>query len=192
MEHVASVLERSAPQASPPLRRVLLSLLVVGLLGPLAIGSARGAFGTATASGGEAFTAGTVYLTTAAPTTAPLSMPNAEPGATSWTDTSISYAGTLPAEVRLYASISDAGLAPYLDVRIDRGTGTGAAFAPDRIVYSGTLDDLPRGWTTGLVEPDTWAQGDVAVYRISVTLTDDPAAQGLSASASFVWEARNR
>ena len=38
--------------------------------------------------------------------------------------------------------------------------------------------------------PESWTTGEVHAYRFEVTLTND-AAQGLDATQSFTWEARN-
>ncbi len=57
----------------------------------------------------------------------------------------------------------------------------------------GTFLALPSDYANGV---DAWsvaggAPDDMAGYRITVTLQDDNAAQGKTATADFVWEAQN-
>lgn len=87
-------------------------------------------------------------------------------------------------------------LQPYLGLKIERGTGGGfgtcAGFSGST-VYNGTLAAFATaatGFTTGV---GAWAPATSTasqVYRITLTLSTDPAAAGLSASGTFTWEAR--
>jgi len=182
------------------LRRLLLSALLVGVLGPVAVLGTLAAFTPAAAAQGGGFAAGTVYLTSDTGGRLPRSMPNAGPGSTATSTTILSYEGTLPANVRLFASTSGTGLARFLSITLTRGTGRGPDFVPDPtdytgagpgVVYSGTLARFPSHWASGIVDPGTWRQGETHAYRFRVTLVDDPRAQGLTAGASFHWEARS-
>jgi hypothetical protein len=59
-------------------------------------------------------------------------------------------------------------------------------------VYQGKLSGLPASWGTGIADPAaSWANGDAQTYRYALTVDNTPAAQGLTASATFNWEARN-
>lgn len=93
-----------------------------------------------------------------------------------------------PVSVRLYATDLDGGLAPYLDVVVEAGSGCDAG--EDRtILFAGTLDAMPSSWVQA---SPAWlaTTGEQRAYRFSVTLRDDPAALLLEARAGFVWEAR--
>ena len=93
-------------------------------------------------------------------------------------------------EVTLSAEMAQDDLAPYLQVSVDRGTladpASCASFSGGQ-VWSGTLAQLPRTPAAGI--PTGWQPGQLSstVYRFTVTVLDDPRAQGLGAAASFVW-----
>ncbi|MEW6058577.1 MAG: hypothetical protein AB1551_00265 [Actinomycetota bacterium] len=180
------------------LSRIFATLFIAATLGPLAVSNAVAALGQSPPQE-EAFAAGTVYLRSDAGGRAVLSMPNGGPGDSATSYITIDYQGSIPSGVRLYASISGTGLAQFLRVTVTRGTGEGSAFIQDSIdcvgagpgvVYRGRLSDFPSRWAEGIVDPDVWAQGDSHSYRFVVRMIGDPAAQGLTAGASFHWEAR--
>ena len=65
------------------------------------------------------------------------------------------------------------------------------------MIYQGALSGFPATYAGGIVDPipgspETWTASEARVYRFAVTLADDNAAQGQSATASFSWEARNQ
>ncbi len=178
-------------------RRIALTALVLAALGPLAVRNAAEALG-ASASGRGGFASGTVDLRSDAGG-ALFRMPNVAPGHAQSATVTIQYLGSIPAGVHLYARTSGTGLAQFLTVSVTRGTGEGSGFIPDPIdyvgagpgvLYRGPLADFPTRWTTGIVDPGTWGQGETHAYRFTVRLADAPAAQGLVAEASFRWEAR--
>ncbi len=179
--------------------KVLLSLVVVGVLGSLAGGATMAAFGSATSTRGG-FAAGTVYLTGDSGRRPMFLVENASPGSTATSYTTVSYQGTLPAGTRLYGTTSGTGLSRFLTLTVTRGTGSGPGFVPDPIdyagagpgvLYRGTLAAFPSDWQGGVADPGTWQQGESHSYRFEVRMGDDPGAQGLTADASFLWEARN-
>ncbi|MGY1760488.1 hypothetical protein ACI79G_13075 [Geodermatophilus sp. SYSU D00779] len=93
-------------------------------------------------------------------------------------------------EVTLSAQVAEDALAPYLFLTVERGAlGDPARCASFTGVpaWSGTLAQLPRTAASGI--PTGWRPGGSAstTYRVSVTVLDDPRAQGLRAAASFVW-----
>lgn len=190
------------------MRRLRPTLLVVLVtLAALASGMAtHSALSQSTAVGGNGFATGTVDLEDNDAGQALLSLTAAEPGATDTSCTQVTYNGTLDAAVRLYGAVSGA-LAPYLQVTVTRGTDSSPAFgdctgfvaedtdhigAGAGVLYEGTLAGLPTTWDAGVNDgPDTWTTGSGHSYRVSVTLANDVAARGLTADATFVWEARN-
>lgn len=93
-------------------------------------------------------------------------------------------------DVGLSAEVTQADLAPYLLVTVERGTlGDPASCASfsGQPVWTGTLAQLPG--TTAAGVPTGWQPGVVPTmaYRFTVTVLDDPRAQDLGASAAFVW-----
>lgn len=116
----------------------------------------------------------------------------ATPGDTTTSITTIRYRGDDPAEIRVYGEVEGTGLARYLHVTIARGSGEGAAWTPEtgEPLFEGTLAELPSAWDGGLTGAGRWTDGDRGSFRISVTLLDDPRAQGRTSDATFRWEAR--
>ena len=115
----------------------------------------------------------------------------------------VTYNGTVSAPVKLWAGAlggTPGGLAPYLNLTIEKGTGTtfgpactgftGAstiqatttlsAFAAARTNYS---NGLATGWTpTGT--------GQTQAFRFTVSVADNNAANGLNCTVPFTWEAQ--
>jgi hypothetical protein len=188
-------------------RKVILSALVLGAGGIAAGAGTFSAFSATTANGGNDFSAGTVTLGDDDAGGALVALPaNARPGDSSTRCIQVSYTGSLPAQVRLYAAVSG-GLADYLTLTVTRGSQASPSFpscigftadsadygyGPNGILYQGKVSGLPTGYAGAVVDPvASWTSGDAHSYRYTVTVDDTPAAQGLSASATFHWEARN-
>lgn len=93
-------------------------------------------------------------------------------------------------EVGLSAEVPRAELAPYLLLAVERGVladpASCASFSGAG-VWTGTLAQLPG--TVATAVPTGWRPAQLArtVFRITVTVLDDPRAQGLGAAATFVW-----
>src|SRR5690242_10156882 len=104
------------------------------------------------------------------------------------------------------ATTGGTGLENYLMVSVSRGSGVPGAFpdcavfTPDTtdyrllgpgLLYSGTLAGLPDDRASGLTDPKlNWATNETHWYQFTVDVLDPPAARGLSATASFTWDAR--
>ncbi|MCZ2830195.1 hypothetical protein O2W14_15260 [Modestobacter sp. VKM Ac-2986] len=92
--------------------------------------------------------------------------------------------------VGLSAEVSQADLAPYLSLTVERGAladPTRCETFTGQQVWTGTLAQLPGTPATDV--PTGWRPGreQQAVFRFSVGVLDDPRAQGRTARASFVW-----
>jgi hypothetical protein len=192
-------------------RRAALTLLVVGVVGLVAGLGSYAVFTATTENTGNSLASGTVAIEDNDSGTAMLSLANAKPGDSDTSCIRIRYTGTLDATVRLYGSVSGS-LASYLTLTVTRGTDSSPSFdscsnftadatnyigAGNGVVYSGPLSSFPASYAAGLVDPtsgspETWSQDEAHSYRFVVTLVDNNAAQGLSGSASFTWEARNQ
>lgn len=107
----------------------------------------------------------------------------------------VTYDGSLtPAPVRLYGT-SAGSLAPYLDVKVDVGTGGAfsdcAGFSSSATLFDGTLSGFSAthgDWATGRAAFTAASTPTTRTFRFTVTVQDTDAAQGLSATAAFTWE----
>jgi hypothetical protein len=180
-------------------RRILLSLILLGVTGVIAGVGSYSAFSAKTSNTGDAFTAGSVSITDNHTATALISLTNAKPGDSDSGCIQVSYSGSLAAVVHLYGAGTGA-LAPYLTLTVTRGTdssptnynGQGAG-----VVYSGNLSDFATTYAAGIVDPtvgggtESWTNPESHSYKFTITAQDNNSSQGLSGSASFTWEAHN-
>lgn len=192
---------------------VTIAALAVLVAAVLAGHVARAAYTSATTSPGNAFSAGTVVLGDDDAGAAVVSMSSARPGAGDVATgcLRVTSSGSLGTTVRLYGTATGS-LATLLSLVVTRGTQAGSAFpscagfTPDPadysgagagVLYTGLLSAYPGTPETALVDPtagapETWTGGESHVYRLVLSLTDTPAAQGLSASATFHWQGRSQ
>ncbi len=193
------------------IRKALLTALIVGV-GGFAVGATTfSAFSASTSNANNAFSAGTVVMTdNDGGSTALVSLSGARPGDSSSGCIKATYTGTLDSSVKLYAALTGT-LAPYLTLKVTRGTqttgtfpacGNFAADATDYngngagVIYQGLLSAYPADYAGGILDPktatpETWTTNEDHVYRFEVTLADNNATQGLTGGATFHWEARN-
>lgn len=191
------------------LEKALLSVLVIGLLaGAVGLGVSA-SFSAATQSNGNEIVTGTVNVGDNDNGTALYTATGVKPGDTVSRCIKVTYNGTLPAAMRMYASGTPGALAPYVDLTITQGTQASSSFpsctgftadagAP---LFSGTLEafELNRtGYASGIATTPgataNWDSGASRVYRIDATLQSNApdSVQGASTgSHSFVWEARD-
>jgi hypothetical protein len=168
------------------------------------------AFTATTSNSGNSYAAGTVAISDNDSGGFLMALSNAKPTDTDTGCIRLSYTGSLSATVRLYGSVSGS-LGQYLTLTVTRGTDSSPSFrsctnftadatnyigAGAGVVYSGNLSDFPSTYAAGLVDPTsgspaTRTNGTARSYKFAITLQDNNAAQGLSSSASFTWEARN-
>jgi hypothetical protein len=192
-------------------QRLTWTTVVLLVLGLVVGAGTMSAFSGTTANPANTFSAGTVALTDNDSGSAMFTLTGLKPGDTQAKCIQITYTGSLPSTVHLYGTAGGSGLAAYLDLQVTRGTvGSGgfddcSGFSADTtdysglgagVVYNGALASLPGTWAAGVVDAhstvtETWSQGETHAYRFQVTLQDTNAAQGLSASPTFTWEARN-
>ena len=176
-------------------RKLLISIAIVASVGALTGFGTYSAFSATTSNGGNSMQAGTVSITDDHTASSLLSLSNAKPGDTTTGCIKVTYTGSLPADVRMYATPTGT-LAPYLDVTVKRGTGGSypscTGFTAQTTTFTGTLSTLPASWATATSE--SWVQNEAHSYQVAVTLdASAPAsAQGTSAGVSFTWEARNQ
>ena len=196
-------------------RRKLAALIALAALAAAGGGSVTWAAYTATAANtGDRIDSGTVKLEDNDGDSAVLALSAAEPGAADSGCIKVTFAGSLPSTVRLYGTTGGSGLDQYLDLRVTRGNYAPTEpsfksctnFQPDAtdylglgtgVVYDGTLQGYPDSYAAGLVDPpsggpESWTTGESHVYKLEISLRHNLAAQGLTASQQFTWEARNQ
>jgi signal peptidase I len=110
--------------------------------------------------------------------------------------------GPDPADVGIYGASTGTGLQSYLELQVTRGTlsastssGSCAGFKGDSanytgagpgVIYDGPLARFPSSSATAIADPvKAWAVGGAVAYRMTVSLADNNAAQGLSAEQRF-------
>jgi predicted ribosomally synthesized peptide with SipW-like signal peptide len=190
--------------------KIGLSLLVLALIGVVVGVGTWSAFSATTQNSGNAFSAGTVILADDDSGSAMLSLANAKPGDSDASCIVVTYTGSLAASVRLYGATAGTGLDQYLDLTVTRGSKSSAFhgcgdFVPDGsnyigagngVIYSGTLQGYPDSYGAGIVDPtpgspESWTNPESHAYKFVVTVQNDNNAQGLNATQTFTWEARN-
>jgi hypothetical protein len=160
----------------------------------------------------NSFLAGTVKIASNSSSSAVVSLTNAKPGAVSTGCIQVTYTGTLPSTVKLYGTSGGTGLNAYLTLVVTRGTfsgtpasGSSTGFTADTtnyislgagIMYSGTLAAWPTTAATANVDatsasPQTWNAGESHGCQFQVTLGSSTAAQRLTGTETFTFEANN-
>lgn len=190
-------------------RKLLASALVLGIAGAVVGAGTFSVFSSTTSNASNTFTAGTVSLGDNDSGASTVSLSSARPGTTSTGCIKVTYTGSLASTLKLYANVSGS-LAPYLNVTITRGTDSTPSFPACTnftadatnyrglgagVLFSGTLDTFPTSYATGVDDAAgaTWSQNDAHSYKVQVSLPSGAsnAAQGLTGSAAFTWEARD-
>lgn len=112
----------------------------------------------------------------------------------------VTYDGNVDTKpVMLYAAATSGALAPYLQLTIEVGAATGNAFggctgfSAGKVLYTGTLSGFATahaGYASALQTWDPAGAGEARTFRFELSVQDDPAASGASATFGFTWEAR--
>jgi len=191
-------LVRGAGTLLARLAAVAAGLLVMSLL---VVTGSRAAFNASTSNDTNTFAAGTVVLSDDDDGSVMFDLTGMKPGDNATRCVNVSYTGSLAADVRMYGAVGGTGLATYLDTVVDIGTGAAGGVAMDCTgftassnLHNSTLEAFGTAHTdfgngaggfAGVTGPVTRS------YRVNVTLQDDNAAQGKTATATFTWEAQN-
>ena len=193
-------------------RKIALTLLMVGVVGALAGFGSWSAFSSTTQNSGNSFAAGTVYLSDNDAGAAMYNVSNKKPGDTVVSCIKMTYTGTLPADVKLYTTSAVGALGQYVNLTVEKGTSAGGpafpgcgVFTSEATLYSGTLGSFAtakNSYANGVSAypgvQTQWNQNDSSVYRFTLSLQDDNNANGAAGGAlstgahSFTWEARNQ
>lgn len=189
-----------------PSRKVLLTMLVVGLLGGIAVVGTLSAFSSTTSNASNSFAAGTVILGDNDAGSVLYNVSNQKPGVNTVKCIKLTYTGTLSADVKLYTLSSVNASAQYINLTIEKGTSDTAVFpncgtfTSESTLFSGTLAGFAtakNSYANGIAAfpgaQTAWAENDTLVYRFTLSVQDDNAAQGASSGLhTFTWEARNQ
>lgn len=159
--------------------KAALIVFIIGVIASIAGLATWSAFSSTTSNSGNQFQTGSVTLTDNDSGTAMFNMTGARPGDTVSKCITVSYSGTLTSNVRLYgAATAGTGLDQYLDLKVTRGTfsgatpanmactdGGGSNFVADSASYSGgngagangvmfnaRMNLYPTTWTAGIVD----------------------------------------
>jgi hypothetical protein len=177
--------------------RAVAMLASLGFVSVLIMTSSRAAFVDTTDNTSNHFSAGTVVLNDDDAGTVLFNVNNLAPSSPRVNCINVQYTGSLAANVKMYGAASGS-LAQYLDVVVEVGTGGTFAnctgFTPGSTLYTGTLSNFAAtrtNFTNGLAGWNGATNPSNRTYRITVTMQDNNAAQGLSADADFTWEAQN-
>lgn len=192
-------------------RRLIATGVVLALIASLAGAVTYSAFTATATNAGNTFSSGTVALGDNDGGSALLTLTNAVPGNSDIGCIQVTYSGSLPASVRLFGAVTGS-LAQYLTLTVTRGTDSSPSFKsctnftadstvyvvgqPAGVVWTGNLSAFPTTWTAGIVDPtatlpESWTTNEAHSYKFEVSLQNNTAAQGLSSTAAFTWEARS-
>lgn len=193
-------------------RKVLATLVVVGLAATVGGYGTFAAFSATTTSASNGFAAGTVTIGDNSAGASLYSVTGAKPGQVAQACIKVTYTGSLAATVSLYASATSGSLGAYLNLTIEKivwsvqpsaypkcdgtvqsatqvypssGTATLSSFTTSDTSFSTGVQTFPGSQTQ-------WNQNDSLTYRLTLTLQSNNAAQGLSSTTSFTWEAQNQ
>jgi hypothetical protein len=182
------------------------------------IGASYAAFSGNTSNGPDTFSVGSVTLsdddtgsamfTTGVAGTNQISAAGLMPGDIVQNCIKVSFAGSGPATVKLYADAAPGGtgLAAYLHVKVEEaatGSFGCASFAGGTVTYDTThpsaqsdlLSAFPITYASGVATNggSTWANGTSRSFRFTVTVDSGipDAAQGETCSVTFDWQAQS-
>ena len=193
-------------------KKLLLTLLVVGVAGSLTAFGVFSAFSSTTTNGGNEFVAGSVTIGDNDGNSALYNVSPAKPGqAATPKCIKVTYSGTLDADVKLYTSDTIGSLGQYVDLLIEPGNfpGTPPAnmdctgwTADGGAIFNNTLQNFAtnhNSYANGLVDnpgsATKWAPGNSVVYKVTATLKSSTpnSAQGATTNAhALTWEAQNQ
>lgn len=178
---------------------VLVGLAVAGLL---VIDGSSAAFSDQTHNDKNSVATGTVELTDDDANTAMFDVSGLNGGQSVERCINVTYSGSLKSDVKLYGAVAGSGLAPGLTTKIEVGTGakTGpnfgcAGFTGGSSLFNGTLAAFGSshgGYANGLGGFTNASDPTTKSYKITMTVSNDNAYQGKSATVDFTWEAQGK
>lgn len=187
-------------------RKILKTLLVVGVVGTVAGVGSFSAFTSQADNDNNVVSAGTVVLADNDGGTAPLyAIADAKPGSTQTSCINVSYTGSLDATVKLYTPDTIGDLGPVVNLTIEAGTQAVPSypgctdFVAQTTLFDAALSTFPTSYAGGITDfpgaGTKWVNGDSVVYRVTATLsaTAPDSAQGDTTGLHTLrWEAQNQ
>lgn len=191
-----------SPRNKVMVARLIALTVSVGVASVFTLNASRAAFTATTTNTGNSWSAGTVVLTDDDSSAVMFNVSNMKPGDTNTKCIKVDYDGSLTADVKAYGVVAGTGLATYLTASVEVGSGgtfadcTGWVANATPVSFSGTLSAFGTthsNFTNGLGGYAGAASGSDRTYKVTVTLPSGTlnAAQGLTASATFTWEAQS-
>jgi predicted ribosomally synthesized peptide with SipW-like signal peptide len=196
------------------MRKLLITVLLVGIVGSVAGSATFSAFSSTTSNSGNSFAAGTVFVSDNDAGSVLYNVSNQAPNSPAVAKCiKVTYTGTLPADVHLYTGSTTNALDTYVNLTVEKGTVSGSpafpsctGFTPDSggTIYNGTLagfagakNTYASGVSAYPGSQTAWNQNDTLYFRFTLGLQDDNNANGgatplSAASRTFTWEARNQ
>jgi hypothetical protein len=185
--------------------------------GALVLSATNAAFTATTTNPGNTLAAGTVALSDDDAGNALFNLSNLKPGDTTTQCITVSYTGSLGAQLRMYAATTGTGLGADLNLKLTRGTfatppggGDCTGFSADStdyiargagVIYDAALSSFASTWAAGTVDPsastfptaEVWTANEAHAYQLTLTLPSGTAnsEQGKTASTTFTWETRD-
>ena len=153
-------------------------------------------------SSGNGWAAATVALSDDDANSAAFSASGLRPGSVAVRCVTVTYAGDVAADVRLFATSGTYGgtLGPYVDLLVEEGSGGSfadcSAFTRLSVLHDGTVASFAAARTdfaSGVGSFAPTAAGAQRVYRFTYALRDDAGAvalANLTATLGFTWQAR--
>lgn len=187
-------------------RKVLRTLLVIGVVGTVAGVGSFSAFTSQADNDDNVVAAGTVVLADNDGGTAPLyEITDAKPADTQTSCIRVSYTGSLDATVKLYTPSTIGALGPEVNLKIESGTQAAPSypdctgFAAETTLFDAALSTFPTTYAGGITDfpgaGTKWVSADAVVYRVTATLSASAgdAVQGATTGLHTLrWEARNQ
>jgi hypothetical protein len=189
-------------------RKLLLTLLIVGVLGSIAAFGTYSAFTATTTNSGNSFAAGTVAIQdeNGAATALFNNITNQAPSTSTSKCIRIKYTGSLASKVHFYGPSTANG--DKFQIQVERGSGltdlatrgSCAGFSSSSTAFTtADLTGFPTAYTGGVVgkaSDASWAQDDTVDYRFTLSVKDDSTANAHTSAIStgsfaITWEAQS-
>jgi hypothetical protein len=185
-------------------RKILLTVLIVGITGSLAAFGVFSAYSATTTNNNNSYASGSVSIADNDAGSFLYQATNQAPGQSTQSCIRVTYTGSLASSVKLYLGSAVTNGAAFT-LTVDRGTVVApsfpscAGFTATSTAYTGTLGAFPTNYAAGVDGKPAgapWATNDSVDYRFTITPVDDPTANAHASALAtgahtYVWEARN-
>jgi len=188
------------------MRKLFLTLGVVGVVVGLVVMGTWAAFTATTVNSNNKIDSGTVKIDQHSGATTLYNVTNQKPGDATSSCVRVTYSGSLAASVKLYVSGGITNGSLY-NLKVERGSGlSGPAadmnctgFSATSTAYDGNLGSFATTYASGIdgkAGAAAWNQNDAVDYRFTITQNDDSTPNAhttvtSSGTHAFTWEARN-